>query len=164
MREKGTSLCIGSTSDISNLPGVVSTILYIFLLEEFKVKKTNIAVVVDEWGGTAGIVTLEDVVEEVMGELRDPFDNEEYEVIKQKDGGIIVEGAIKIYDLEENLDLKFPDEREYDTLAGFILDFIGDIPQKGQELAYKGYSFKVIKIHSNRIYKVEIKSINEPTI
>ena len=72
------------------------------LLEEFKQKKTNIAIVVDEWGGTSGIITLEDVVEEVMGELRDPFDNEEYKIIKQKDGSIIVDGSIKIYNLEEN--------------------------------------------------------------
>ena len=96
-----------------------------------------------------------------MGELSDPFDNEEYEIIKQKDGSIIVEGAIKIYDLEENLDIEFPEDRDYDTLAGFILDFIGDIPDKGIEISYLGFTFKVIKIHSNRIDKVEIKSINE---
>jgi len=126
------------------------------LLEEFKIKKTNIAVVVDEWGGTAGIVTLEDVVEEVMGELRDPYDREEYEIIKKKNGNIITDGAIKIYDLEENLDIDFPDEREYDTLAGFILDSIGDIPSRGDEAKYGDYLFKVINIDSNRIDKVEI--------
>ena len=126
------------------------------LLEEFKQKKTNIAVVVDEWGGTSGIITLEDVVEEVMGELSDPFDNEEYEVIKQKDGSIIVDGSIKIYDLEENLEIDFPDDREYDTLAGLILDLTGDIPKKGQVVTFEKYSFKVIKLDSNRIDKIEI--------
>tara|TARA_B100000029_G_scaffold515940_1_gene625657 strand:- start:820 stop:2046 length:1227 start_codon:yes stop_codon:yes gene_type:complete len=131
------------------------------LLQEFKTKKTNIAVVVDEWGGTSGIVTLEDVVEEVMGELRDPFDSEEYEIIKQKDGSMIVDGSIKIYDLEENLNVEFPDEREYDTLAGFILDFIGEIPDKGVTATYKNYIFKVVNIYSNRIDKVEIRTINE---
>ena len=102
-----------------------------------------------------------DVVEEVMGELRDPFDSEEYEIIKQKDGSTIVDGSIKIYDLEENLDIEFPDEREYDTLAGFILDFIGEIPDKGVTATYKNYIFKVVNIHSNRIDKVEIRTINE---
>ena len=126
------------------------------LLKEFKSKKTNIAVVVDEWGGTSGIVTLEDVVEEVMGELSDPYDREEYEIIKKKDGSIITDGAIKIYDLEENFDIEFPDEREYDTLAGFILDAIGDIPEKGVEVNFKGYVIKVISIDVNRIDKVEI--------
>ena len=61
-----------------------------------------------------------------MGELSDPFDEEEYEIIKKKDGTTIVDGSIKIYDLLENFDIKFPQEREYDTLAGFILDVIGD--------------------------------------
>ena len=126
------------------------------LLEEFKQKKTNIAVVVDEWGGTSGIITLEDVVEEVMGELSDPFDSEEYEVIKQKDGSIIVDGSIKIYDLEENLEIDFPEDREYDTLAGLILDLIGDIPKKGQVVSFENYNFKVIKLDSNRIDKIEI--------
>ena len=126
------------------------------LLEEFKQKKTNIAVVVDEWGGTSGIITLEDVVEEVMGELSDPFDSEEYEIIKQKDGSIIVDGSIKIYDLEENLEIDFPDDREYDTLAGLILDLTGDIPKKGQVVTFEKYSFKVIKLDSNRIDKIEI--------
>ena len=126
------------------------------LLEEFKQKKTNIAIVVDEWGGTSGIITLEDVVEEVMGELRDPFDNEEYKIIKQKDGSIIVDGSIKIYDLEENLEIDFPEDREYDTLAGLILDLIGDIPKKSQVVNFENYSFKVIKLDSNRIDKIEI--------
>ena len=103
---------------------------------------------------------VEDVVEEVMGELRDPFDSEEYEIIKQKDGSTIVDGSIKIYDLEENLDIEFPDEREYDTLAGYILDFIGDIPDKGVKATYENYIFKVINIHSNRIDKVEVKTID----
>ena len=126
------------------------------LLEEFKQKKTNIAVVVDEWGGTSRIITLEDVVEEVMGELSDPFDSEEYKVIKQKDGSIIVDGSIKIYDLEENLEIDFPEDREYDTLAGLILDIKGNIPKKGEVVTFEKYSFKVIKIVSNRIDKIEI--------
>ena len=131
------------------------------LLKEFKTKKTNIAIAVDEWGGTSGIVTLEDIVEEVMGELRDPYDREEYEIIRKKNGNIITDGSIKIYDLEENLDIEFPEERDYDTLAGFILDFIGDIPQKGKEVEFQKYLFKVIKLDSNRLDKIEIRSLNE---
>ena len=131
------------------------------LLEEFKVKKTNIAIVVDEWGGTSGIITLEDVVEEVMGELSDPFDEEEYEIIKNKDGTVIVDGSIKIYDLLENFDMNFPQEREYDTLAGFILDVTGNIPAKGHSVDFENYQFKVVNIESNRIDKIQIKKNNE---
>ena len=127
------------------------------LLDEFKLKKTNIAIVVDEWGGTSGIITLEDVVEEVMGELSDPFDQEEYEIIKNKDGSVVVDGAIKIYDLQENFEIEFPTEREYDTLAGFMLDVIGDIPKNGQSVNFQNYQFKVVNIQANRIDKIEIK-------
>jgi len=129
------------------------------LLQEFKIKKTNIAIVVDEWGGTSGIITLEDVVEEVMGELSDPFDEEEYEIIKNKDGTIIVDGSIKIYDLLENFEIDFPDDREYDTLAGFILDIVGDIPEKGHIVKFHNFQFKVVNVESNRIDKIEIKNI-----
>ena len=127
------------------------------LLDDFKNKKKNIAIAVDEWGGTSGLVTLEDVIEEVVGEVSDPYDNEEYSFRKISNGNYIVEGAIKIYDLEENIDIKFPDIREYDTLAGYILDAIGNIPKEGEKVNYKNYLFKVIKLNKNRIDEVEIK-------
>ena len=127
------------------------------LLDDFKNKKKNIAIAVDEWGGTSGLVTLEDVIEEVVGEVSDPYDNEEYSFRKISNGNYIVEGAIKIYDLEENIDIKFPDIREYDTLAGYILDAIGNIPKEGEKVNYENYLFKVIKLNKNRIDEVEIK-------
>ena len=126
-------------------------------MEDFKIKKKNLAIAVDEWGGTSGLVTLEDVVEEVMGELSDPYDSEEYSFRKVKDNNFIVEGSIKIYDLEENINAEFPDVREYDTLAGFILDKLGDIPKVGETVEYEKYSFKVIEVNKNRIDKVEIR-------
>ena len=127
------------------------------LLEDFKLKKKNLAIAVDEWGGTSGLVTLEDIVEEVMGELSDPYDSEEYSFRKIKDNNFIVEGSIKIYDLEENINVEFPNIREYDTLAGFIFDKLGDIPTVNEVVDYKNFSFKVIKIKKNRIDKVEIR-------
>ena len=127
------------------------------LLDEFKNKKTNIAVAVDEWGGTAGLITLEDIVEEIMGELRDPYDHEEYSIIKKNENTFIIDGGIKIYDLEENIEIQFPDEREYDTLGGYILDALGNIPKKGEIAEYKNYIFKVISLTQNRIDKVEVR-------
>ena len=130
------------------------------VMQEFKIKKTNIAVVVDEWGGTSGILTLEDIVEEVMGELRDPFDKEEYEILAKKDGTSVVDGSINIYDIEENFEIEFPDDRDYDTLAGFILDDIGDIPKEGEVVFLKEYQFTVLEVLSNRIDKIEVKKID----
>jgi len=127
------------------------------LMEEFKSRKTSIAIVVDEWGGTEGLVTLEDVVEEVMGEIRDPYDKEESDVLTQPDGSFIVDGSITIYDLEEEIDIKFPEERDYDTLAGFILDTLTDIPKPGEHVDYNDIIFMVQTVENNRIGKVKIK-------
>ena len=129
------------------------------VMQEFKLKKTSIAVVVDEWGGTSGILTLEDIVEEVMGELRDPFDKEEYEIIKNEDGSATVDGSINIYDIEEYFEIEFPDDRDYDTLAGFILDDIGDIPNQGEKVTLNSYLFTVIKVESNRIDKIKVENL-----
>ena len=156
---------IGSRSKI-NLIKLSRTPLYIpetkpidDLLEDFKNLKKNIAIAVDEWGGTSGLITLEDVIEEVMGELSDPYDSDEYSFKQIDEKNYIVEGSIKIYDLEENIDIEFPDIREYDTLGGYILDAIGDIPDIGQSVTFKDYLFKVIKVRKNRIDKVEISKI-----
>jgi len=130
------------------------------LMEEFKLRKTSIAIVVDEWGGTEGLVTLEDVVEEVMGEIRDPYDQEESNVLTQSDGSIIVDGSITIYDLEEETDIEFPEERDYDTLGGFILDTLTDIPQKGEKIDFNNMVFTVQTVENNRIGKVQIEKSN----
>jgi len=126
------------------------------LMEEFKSRKTSIAIVVDEWGGTEGLVTLEDVVEEVVGEIRDPYDQEESDVLKQPDGSFIVDGSITIYDLEEETDIEFPEERDYDTLAGFILDTLTDIPKTGEHVDFQNRVFTVQTVENNRIGKVKI--------
>ena len=127
------------------------------LMEEFKLRKTSIAIVVDEWGGTEGLVTLEDVVEEVMGEIRDPYDQEESNVLKQSDGSFIVDGSITIYDLEEDTDIEFPDDRDYDTLGGFILDILTDIPQTGEQVEFNDMVFTVQTVENNRIGKIKIQ-------
>ena len=127
------------------------------LMEEFKLRKTSIAIVVDEWGGTEGLVTLEDVVEEVMGEIRDPYDQEQSNVLKQSDGSFIVEGSITIYDLEEETDIEFPEDRDYDTLGGFILDILTDIPQTGEQVEFNDMVFTVQTVENNRIGKIKIQ-------
>jgi len=127
------------------------------LMEEFKLRKTSIAIVVDEWGGTEGLVTLEDVVEEVMGEIRDPYDQEESNVLKQPDGSFIVDGSITIYDLEEDTNIEFPDDRDYDTLGGFILDILTDIPQTGEQVEFNDMVFTVQTVENNRIGKIKIQ-------
>ena len=103
------------------------------------------------------MVTLEDVVEEVIGEIRDPYDNEEADVLKQPDGSFIVDGSITIYDLEEETDIKFPEERDYDTLAGYILETLTEIPTIGEHVEFKNMIFTVKTVQNNRIGKVLIQ-------
>ncbi len=128
------------------------------LLLDFKEKRTNIAIVVDEWGGTSGLVTLEDVVEEVIGEVHDQFDKNESNIKKIDDNSIIVDASISIYDLEEQTDIVFPDseDRDFDTLGGLILDLLGDIPKKNDTVKYKNRIYTVKNIEGNRINKVHI--------
>ena len=130
------------------------------LLLDFKEKRTNIAIVVDEWVGTSGLVTLEDVVEEVIGEIHDPFDKAESGILLADDGSLIVDASISIYDLEEQTDIIFPEseERDFDTLGGLILDLLGDIPQKNDSVEYQNRVYTVKTIESNRINKVHISS------
>ncbi|MAV58661.1 MAG: hypothetical protein CMG07_01760 [Candidatus Marinimicrobia bacterium] len=130
------------------------------LLLDFKEKRTNIAIVVDEWGGTSGLVTLEDVVEEVIGEVHDQFDKNESNIKKIDDNSIIVDASISIYDLEEQTDIVFPDseDRDFDTLGGLILDLLGDIPKKNDSVKYKNRIYTVKNIEGNRINKVHIGS------
>ena len=130
------------------------------LLNDFKEKKISLAIVVDEWGGTSGLVTLEDIVEEVMGEIRDPFDIEKTPIESQSNGEYIVDGKISIYDLEEEIEgMEFPEDRDYDTLGGLILDHLEDIPQKGEIIKYKEWTIKVLDLSGNRITKVKITKI-----
>ena len=124
------------------------------LMKDFKNKKMNVAIVVDEWGGTSGLITLEDIVEEVLGEIQDPYDTDQSLIFKQKDGSIIIDAKITIYDLQEEIEIDFSEDREYDTLGGFILHSVGDIPKVGKEISYQKYSITVKSIDGNRIDKV----------
>ena len=130
------------------------------LLNDFKEKKISLAVVVDEWGGTSGMVTLEDIVEEVMGEIRDPYDLEKSPVSQINDQNFIVDGKISIYDLEEEIEgMSFPEDRDYDTLGGLILDNLEDIPKQGQSVVHDEWMIKVLDLDGNRITKVQITKI-----
>ena len=126
------------------------------LLNDFKSKKTSIAIIVDEWGGTEGLITLEDIVEEVLGEIRDPFDNEQNLINKISSGEYIVDAKISIYDLQEAIDIYFPDDRDYDTLGGFILNQLQDIPQKNDIVKFNNNIFTVMGMNKNRIGQIKV--------
>ena len=130
------------------------------MLDEFKAKKTQIAIVVDEWGGTAGLVTVEDIVEEVLGEIRDPYDIEKDLFTKYDDSNYMLDAKIGIYDIEEELDIEFPEDRDYDTLGGYIFFHLEKIPEKGESVKFENWLFEVVSISENRIKKVKAKKVH----
>jgi putative hemolysin len=132
------------------------------LLRAIQVNRKHQAIVVDEYGGTKGLVTLEDILEEVLGDIRDEFDDEDSSSFKKVSSDTyIIDAKISLIDLCENLDLDeavFEDfMAESGTLAGLILELSGELPKKGSELSYKNYFFKVISMEKNRIQKVKLK-------
>jgi len=106
------------------------------LLNELREKKYQMAVIVDEYGGTSGIVTIEDIVEEIIGEIRDEHDMEEDPFVAQQDGSTLVSARVGLDDFEERFGISVPRDG-YDTLGGFITHFLGRVPDKGEEILMK---------------------------
>lgn len=129
------------------------------LLQEFQKNKIHIAVVVDEFGGTSGMVTMEDVLEEVVGEISDEYDVDNSLYTKQNDGSYVFEAKIMLTDFFKATDIDSEDfediTEEVDTLAGLILELKGDFPEQNEVITYKNYEFKIIAINARRILKVK---------
>ncbi|HNU87223.1 MAG TPA: transporter associated domain-containing protein, partial [Ferruginibacter sp.] len=136
------------------------------LLQEFRNRRMHFAIVVDEFGGTSGIVTLEDVMEEIIGEIKDEFDDEESSNRKIDDHNYIFEGRTMINDVCKAMKLpadSFDTLRgDSDSLAGLVLEIAGEFPQVNEEVVSGEYTFIPLEINKNRIDKVKI-SIKEPT-
>jgi len=123
------------------------------LLDELRTRKSHLAVIVDEYGGTAGIVTIEDIIEEIIGEIRDEHDVEEELFIPQADGSVVVSARVSLDDFEEHFDVVLP-RGGYDTLGGFIIHVMGKVPAKGEETAYQGLTIRVRNGDEKRITRV----------
>ncbi|MFA6333971.1 MAG: hemolysin family protein [Bacteroidales bacterium] len=131
------------------------------LLAMFTKSKRSIAVVLDEYGGTAGIVTLEDLIEEIFGEISDELDKEEFIEKKISDNEYIFSARIEIKYLNRTYDLTLPESEEYETLAGLITFFHENIPSEGDVLEYENFHFKVLKTTLNRVETVALRIVEE---
>ena len=129
------------------------------LLEEFRTAKTHLAVVVDEFGGTSGIVTLEDILEEIVGEIDDEYDEEDSKFIRLADGSYVFDAKILLTDFFRATGIdsksfgKLTDE--VDTLAGLILEIKGDFPEKKEVITYESFTFRILEMDKKRILKVK---------
>lgn len=137
------------------------------LLKEFQLKRIHFAIVVDEFGGTSGIITLEDILEEIVGDIKDEFDEEESMIKKMDEFHYIIEGKTTIIDFCTYMELPthFFDavKGESDTVAGLFLELAGAFPSLQEVVKYKQFSFTVLEIQKNRIHKVQLIITPMPT-
>jgi putative hemolysin len=126
------------------------------LLQDFRKKQVHLAIVVDEYGGTEGIVTIEDILEEIVGDIADEYDKEESLFVPLPDGGWIVDARMNILDLESELNIALPQEGDYDTVAGYIFHYAGEIPSKGFFIKSKDFEIEVLRSTDRCVEKVRI--------
>jgi len=120
-------------------------------------KRIHMAIVVDEYGGVSGLVTTEDLIEELVGEIEDEHDEGEPKKVEHlPDGSIVVDALLSIADLSDLLDVRIEEEGEYDTVAGLILAMLGRFPEKGESVEWGGYRLTCLEVTGRGIVRVSI--------
>lgn len=127
------------------------------LFKSMQSEKVHMAVVVDEYGQTTGIVTMEDILEEIVGNIMDEYDVEEQYIVRDSDGSYIMDGYTQLDDIEDMLNISFADE-DSDTLSGFIISRMEHLPEDNEkfEVWYSGYRFSVLEVDNKRVKKVRV--------
>lgn len=156
-----------ATTKVSDLMTAVQyvpeTLSVLSLLREMRQRKNHMAVVVDEFGGTSGVVTLEDIIEEITGEIYDETDEDEVEdIVDLGEGKFQLQGGTHIETIAAKLKLEFDPNGDYDTLAGFLIDQLDHIPQAGEEVTLQGMRFEVEQADERRVISVVASPISEP--
>jgi putative hemolysin len=131
------------------------------LLREMQKKRIHMALVVDEYGGISGLVSLEDLIEEIVGEIRDEYDVES-PVIQLSDGTMLIDASISLRDLREDYHIELPESPEYETLGGFLMTALQKIPQTGDRVEIEGKRIKIVEMVGQRISKVKLEKLPEP--
>ncbi len=127
------------------------------LLQEFRSKQIHLAIVVDEWGGTEGIVTIEDILEELVGEIADEYDTGQQNLFSAlPEGGWIVDAKMSIIDIQEELGVNIPQSPEYDTIGGYAFNRAGTIPVKGSKIHHDDFDLEILSSSERAINKIKI--------
>jgi CBS domain containing-hemolysin-like protein len=129
------------------------------LLKEFQRKRLQAALVVDEYGGTAGLVTLEDLLEEIVGEIRDEYDVEAEQVLQQEDGSYVFSGRTHVRELAERLNVEIEEGEGYETVGGYLLAHVGRVPAMGETFEIDGLSVEVLEAERRRITRVRVRPV-----
>jgi len=131
------------------------------LLRDFKQNRRHLAIAVDEFGSTVGLVTAEDAIEQLAGELEDEFDAPSHPVLSSAGGAVLMEGNVSLRDLETQTQWSLPREGGVETLAGFVLAQLGHIPKAGESVVYEGKLLTVVEMDARRIAKIRVETLNE---
>jgi putative hemolysin len=130
------------------------------LLRELQVRRAHMAIVVNEFGTVIGIATVEDLLEEIVGEIRDEFDADEEQPVQELEKGVLlVEGGVTLSDLKEQHSLPLEETPAYRTVAGFLLARLERIPKGGESIAHKGHRLTIVDMDGRRIAKVKIERL-----
>ena len=125
------------------------------LLREFQRRRVHLAVVVDEYGGVSGIVALEDIIEEIVGDIQDEYDNEQEDILEIGDGVYLCDARLDLEELNEQIGSALPED-EFDTLGGFVFDLFGKIPTKFEKASFGGMDFIIQEMEGHKIKTVKI--------
>lgn len=126
------------------------------LMQEFRKKKVHLAIVVDEYGGTEGIVTIEDILEEIVGDIQDEYDEGNTAIASQPDGSFVLDGRMSILDVEEHVGIRVPQHKDYDSLSGYVFHRAGQIPQPNFAIHHDDFDLEVLSSSERRVEKVRI--------
>ena len=132
------------------------------LLRDFKQNRRHLAIVVDEYGSTVGLVTVEDSIEQLVGELEDEFDTPSQPVLGSAGGAVLMDGSLNLRDLETQLHWSLPRDGGVETLAGFVLARLGHIPQPGESVVYEDRRLTVVEMDARRIAKIRVETVEDP--
>jgi putative hemolysin len=144
--------------DVLVVPETKSTL---DLIREFQQRRRHMAIVVDEYGSTVGLVTAEDAIEQLTGELEDEFDSPSLPVLTTASGALVMDGGVNLRDLETQMQWSLPREGGVETLAGFVLIRLGHIPKEGESVVFEGRKLTVIEMDHRRIAKVRVEPVEE---
>ena len=129
------------------------------LLRDFKQHRRHLAIAVDEYGSTVGLVTAEDAIEQLAGELEDEFDAPSQPVLSIAGGAVLMDGSVNLRDLETQMQWSLPRDGGVETLAGFVLARLGHIPRPGESVEYEGRRLTVVEMDARRIAKIRVETI-----